>query len=105
MKSVIKDKTPSNILKRLQGNMRVQLGKAKRLFKGSTRDTQGERLSQVLTMESVELGLRLESYLQMAGQLKRGAFDDEGECERSEGAVQVYKIIFTLFRIIDMSFL
>ena len=81
MKSVVKDKTPSNILKRLQGNMRVQLGKAKRLFKGSTRDTQGESLSQVLTMESVELGLRLESYLQMPGQLKRGASDDEGEWE------------------------
>ena len=90
LKSVVK--TPSNILKRLQGNMRIQLGKAKRLFQGATRNTGGESLAHVLTMESVEMGLLLEPFLQMPGQLKRGMCkEDEGEWEEVKVVKRPYR--------------
>ena len=79
LKSAIK--TPSNVLKRLQGNVRVQLGKAKRLFQGTARNTGGESLAQVLLTEGVELGLVLEPLLLLPGQMKRETCDDVGEWE------------------------
>jgi len=89
LKSVIK--TPSNILKRLQGNIRIHLGKAKRLFQGATGNRGGESLAHVLTMESVEMGLLLEPFLQMPGQLKRGVFEDEGEWEEVKVVKRPYR--------------
>ena len=89
LKSVVK--TPSNILKRLQGNIRIHLGKAKRLFQGATRNTGGESLAHVLAMESVEMGLLLEPFLQMPGQLKRGVCEDEGEWEEVKVVKRPYR--------------
>ena len=89
LKSVIK--TPSNILKRLQGNVRVQLRKAKRLFQGATRYTGGESLADVLTREGVEVGLLLEPLLQMPGQLKREACEDEGEWQEMKMVRRPYR--------------
>ena len=81
LKSVVK--TPSNILKRLQGNVRMQLGKAKRLFQGGTRIAMRESLTDVLIKEGIEMGLGLEPFLRMPGQLKKSSKDD-GEWEEAE---------------------
>ena len=89
LKSVIK--TPSNILKRLQGNVRIQLGKAKRLFQGANRNTGSVSLTDVLTKEGVEMGLLLEPLLQMPGQLKREACEDEGEWKEMKVAKRPYR--------------
>jgi len=90
LKSAIK--TPSNILKRLQGNVRVQLGKAKRLFQGAALNTGGESLAHLLLKEGVELGMDLEPLLRLPGQMKGETCNsDEGEWKEVEVANRPFR--------------
>jgi len=84
-------KTPSNILKRLQGNVRTQLGKAKRLFQGATRNMGGESLAHVLSKEGVEVGLVLEPLLLLPGQMKKETCGDVEEWEEVKVAKRPYR--------------
>ena len=85
-------KTPSNNLKRLQGNVRTQLGKAKRLFQGAARNTGGESLAHVLLKEGVELGMDLEPLLRLPGQMKGETCNsDEGEWKEVEVANRPFR--------------